>query len=160
MPFRSILSLALMSAVALLPHSDFSTTLTFYTNEPSCCHAATSERRRIRLKADYYYIALRGASIRRSQRGNSEAIVGVAVRYTSNILQQVGGNTTKSSRGVAFFLQWRFCEIPTSQNSLLGILAKGVNRKDSGSAEDIYECVKCCLFAKQAIYLNTTLQSL
>ena len=87
-------------------------------------------------------------------------VVGVAVRYTSNILQQVGGNTTKSSRGVAFFLQWRFCEIPTSQNSLLGILAKGVNRKDSGSAEDIYECVKCCLFAKQAIYLNTTLQSL
>ena len=43
------------------------------SNEPRCCHAATSERRRIRLKADYYYIALRGASIRRSQRGNSEA---------------------------------------------------------------------------------------
>ena len=88
-------------------------------------------------------------------------VVGVVVsanrQYTA---KQVGGNTTKSSRGVAFFLQWRFCEIPTSQNSLLGILAKGVNRKDSGSAEDIYECVKCCLFAKQAIYLNTTLQSL
>ena len=84
MPFRSILSLALLSAVALLPHSDFSTTLTFYTNEPSCCHAATSERRRIRLKADYYYIALRGASIRRSQRGNSEAIVG-----------EMGGSTNK-----------------------------------------------------------------
>ena len=44
------------------------------SNEPRCCHAATSERRRIRLKADYYYIALRGASIRRSQRGNSEAV--------------------------------------------------------------------------------------
>ena len=44
-------------------------------------------------------------------------VVGVAVRYTSNILQQVGGNTTKSSRGVAFFLQWRFCEIPTSQKT-------------------------------------------
>ena len=42
--------------------------------ETSCCHTATSERRRIRLKADYYYIALRGASIRRSQRGNSEAV--------------------------------------------------------------------------------------
>ena len=74
MPFRSILPLALMSAVALLPHSDFSTTLTFYTNEPRCCHAATSERRRIRLKADYYYIALRGASFRRSRCGNSEAV--------------------------------------------------------------------------------------
>ena len=44
------------------------------SNEPSCYHAATSERRRIRLKADYYYIALRGASFRRSQRGNSEAV--------------------------------------------------------------------------------------
>ncbi len=44
------------------------------SNEPRCYHAATSERRRIRLKADYYYIALRGASIRRSQRGNSEAV--------------------------------------------------------------------------------------
>ena len=44
------------------------------SNEPSCYHAATSERRRIRLKADYYYIALRGASIKRSQRGNSEAV--------------------------------------------------------------------------------------
>ena len=42
--------------------------------EPSCCHTATSERRRIRLKADYYYIALREASFRRSQRGNSEAV--------------------------------------------------------------------------------------
>ena len=46
----------------------------FVSNEPSCYHAATSERRRIRLKADYYHIALRGASIRRSQRGNSEAV--------------------------------------------------------------------------------------
>ena len=44
------------------------------SNEPRCYHAATSERRHIRLKADYYYIALRGASIRRSQRGNSEAV--------------------------------------------------------------------------------------
>ena len=44
------------------------------SNEPRCCHAATSERRHIRLKADYYYIALRGASIKRSQRGNSEAV--------------------------------------------------------------------------------------
>ena len=83
--------------------------------ETSCYHTATSERRRIRLKADYYYIALRGASIRRSQCGNSEAIFGVAVRYTNYILQQVGGNITKSSRGVAFFLQWRFREIPTSK---------------------------------------------
>ena len=44
------------------------------SNEPRCYHAATSERRRIRLKADYYFIALRGASVRRSQRGNSEAV--------------------------------------------------------------------------------------
>ena len=44
------------------------------SSEPSCYHAATSERRRIRLKADYYYIALRGASVRRSQRGKSEAV--------------------------------------------------------------------------------------
>ena len=42
--------------------------------ETSCYHTATSERRRIRTKADYYYIALRGASIKRSQRGNSEAV--------------------------------------------------------------------------------------
>ena len=54
--------------------------------EPSCYHTATSERRRIRLKADYYYIALRGASIRRSQCGNSEAIVGVAVRASRHYL--------------------------------------------------------------------------
>ena len=54
--------------------------------EPSCYHTATSERRRIRLKADYYYIALRGASIRRSQCGNSEAIVGVVVRASRHYL--------------------------------------------------------------------------
>ena len=46
-----------------------------FSNEPSCCHAATSERRRIRLKADYHCFALRGASIRRSQRSNSEAVL-------------------------------------------------------------------------------------
>ena len=40
-----------------------------------CCHTATSERRRIRLKADFHYFALRGASIRRSQRSNSEAVL-------------------------------------------------------------------------------------
>ena len=39
----------------------------------SCCYVATSERRRIRLKADFHYFALRGASIRRSQRGNNSA---------------------------------------------------------------------------------------
>ena len=44
--------------------------------EPSCCHAATSERRRIKSRADNNIIALRGASVRRSQRGNNEAIVG------------------------------------------------------------------------------------
>ena len=44
-----------------------------FSNEPSCCYVATSERRRIRLKADFHYFALRGASIRRSQRSNSEA---------------------------------------------------------------------------------------
>ena len=47
--------------------------------ELSCCRTATSERRRIRLKADYHYLALRGASIRRSRCDNSEAIVGEAV---------------------------------------------------------------------------------
>ena len=45
------------------------------SSEPSCYHAATSERRRIKMSADYYYIALRGASVRRSQRGNSEAVI-------------------------------------------------------------------------------------
>ena len=37
------------------------------------------------MSADYYYIALRGASIKRSQRGNSEAIFG-----------EMGGNSTHS----------------------------------------------------------------
>ena len=46
-----------------------------FSNEPSCCYVATSERRRIRLKADFHYFALRGASIRRSQRSNSEAVL-------------------------------------------------------------------------------------
>ena len=46
-----------------------------FSNEPSCCYVATSERRRIRLKADYHCFALRGASIRRSQRSNSEAVL-------------------------------------------------------------------------------------
>ena len=45
-----------------------------FSNEPSCYHAATSERRRIQSRADNNIIALRGASIRRSQRGNSEAV--------------------------------------------------------------------------------------
>ena len=44
------------------------------SNEPRCYHAATSERRRIQSRADNNIIALRGASIRRSQRGNSEAV--------------------------------------------------------------------------------------
>ena len=55
--------------------------------EPSCYHAATSERRRIKSRADNNIIALRGASIRRSQRGNSEAIVGVVVVVISNFVQ-------------------------------------------------------------------------
>ena len=59
---------------SLLPRGDILITSTYLQWEPSCYHAATSERRHIRLKADYYYIALRGASIRRSQRGNSEAV--------------------------------------------------------------------------------------
>ena len=50
-----------------------------FNNEPSCCYVATSERRCKRLKADYHCFALRGASIRRSQRSNSEAIVGEVV---------------------------------------------------------------------------------
>ena len=37
------------------------------SNEPRCYHAATSERRRIRLKADYYYIALRGVGDRATE---------------------------------------------------------------------------------------------
>ena len=36
------------------------------------------------------------ASIRRSRCGNSEAIVGVAVTYTSTLLPQVGGRLLKS----------------------------------------------------------------
>ena len=44
-----------------------------FSNEPSCCYVATSERRRIRLKADFHYFALRGASIRRSRRSNNSA---------------------------------------------------------------------------------------
>ena len=35
--------------------------------ETSCCHTATSERRRIRLKADYIYIALRGVGDRATE---------------------------------------------------------------------------------------------
>ena len=45
------------------------------SNEPRCYHAATSERRRIQSRADNNTIALRGASVRRSQRGNSEAVI-------------------------------------------------------------------------------------
>ena len=44
------------------------------SSEPRCYHAATSERRRIQSRADNNIIALRGASVRRSQRGNSEAV--------------------------------------------------------------------------------------
>ena len=36
-----------------------------------CCPTATSERRRIQSRADYYYIALREASIRRSRWDNA-----------------------------------------------------------------------------------------
>ena len=75
------------------------------SSEPSCYHAATSERRRIRLKADYYYIALRGASFRRSQRGNSEAIVGVAVVTQAIYCNKSVGTLLKAVGRVAFFLQ-------------------------------------------------------
>ena len=72
--------------------------------EPSCCHAATSERRRIRLKADYYYIALRGASIRRSQRGNSEAVFfrGTLPRRYSIRRSQRDNNSATRGYGNAF----------------------------------------------------------
>ena len=46
------------------------------------------------------------ASIRRSQCGNSEAIVGVAVTYTSTLLPQVGGTFSKmltKQRAMYFF---------------------------------------------------------
>ena len=68
------------------------------SNEPRCYHAATSERRRIRLTADYYYIALRGASIRRSQRGNSEAVFfrGTLPRRYYIQLSQRGNNSLTS----------------------------------------------------------------
>ena len=46
-----------------------------FNNEPSCCYTATSERRRIHSRADFHYFALREASIRRSQRSNSEAVL-------------------------------------------------------------------------------------
>ena len=74
------------------------------SNEPRCCNAATSERRRIRLKADYIYIALRGASIRRSQRGNSEAIVGEVVRanrlYIANKLAGAPPKVVEQCRSI------------------------------------------------------------
>ena len=68
--------------------------------ETSYYHTATSERRRIRLKADYYYIALRGASIKRSQRGNSEAIVGVVVTAIGTIVQTSRWDNIKNRRTV------------------------------------------------------------
>ena len=72
--------------------------------ETSCYHTATSERRHIRLKADYYYIALRGASIRRSLCGNSEAIVGVAVRanrlYLANKLAGAPPKVVEQCRSI------------------------------------------------------------
>ena len=66
-----------------------------FSNEPSCCYVATSERRRIRLKADFHYFALRGASIRRSQRSNSEAALfrGTLPRRCSIRRSQRGNNS-------------------------------------------------------------------
>ena len=66
-----------------------------FSNEPSCCYVATSERRRIRLKADFQYFALRGASIRRSQRSNSEAVLfrGTLPRRCSIRRSQRGNNS-------------------------------------------------------------------
>ena len=85
-----------------------------FSNEPSCCYVATSERRRIRLKADYHCFALRGASIRRSQRSNSEAVLfrGTLLRRTASGVRGVvitramlvyycRGDTTSSVRNVA-----------------------------------------------------------
>ena len=62
-----------------------------FNNEPSCCYVATSERRRIQLRADYYYIALREASVRRSQRSNSEAVLfrGTLPRRTASGVRNV-----------------------------------------------------------------------
>ena len=89
-----------------------------FSNEPSCCYVATSERRRIRLKADYNYIALREASIRRSQRSNSEAVLfrGTLPRRTASGVRGVvitrallvyycRGDTTSSVRNVAITRQ-------------------------------------------------------
>ena len=39
-----------------------------FSNEPSCCYVATSERRRIRLKADFHYFALRGVGDRATEK--------------------------------------------------------------------------------------------
>ena len=93
--------------------------------ETSCYHTATSERRRIRLKADYYYIALRGASIRRSQCGNSEAIVGVAVTVTSTIVQTSRWDIPENgrTRTLSVIYKGAFQQIPTSRQkqSLLGM---------------------------------------
>ena len=65
------------------------------SNEPRCYHAATSERRRIQSRADNNIIALRGASIRRSQRGNSEAVFfrGTLPRRYSIRRSQRGNNS-------------------------------------------------------------------
>ena len=82
-----------------------------FSNEPSCCYVATSERRRIRLKADYHCFALRGASIRRSQRSNSEAVLfrGTLPRRCS-IRRSRCGNSSVTSR--TFFTTFAASPIP------------------------------------------------
>ena len=82
--------------------------------ETSCYHTATSERRRIRTKADYYYIALRGASIRRSLCGNSEAIVGVAVRANRLYLAiKSVGTSTKCTDEKQLYSHSRILPLPS-----------------------------------------------
>ena len=89
-----------------------------FHGEPRCYHAATSERRRIRLKADFHYFALREASIRRSQRSNSEAVLFrvTLLRRTASGVRSVvitrallvyycRGDTTSNYRNVA--ITWR-----------------------------------------------------
>ena len=73
---------------------------------------ATSERRRIRLKADFHYFALRGASIRRSQRSNSEAVLfrGTLPRRYSIKRSRCGNN-----EGYACVTLPRRCSLRRSQ---------------------------------------------
>ena len=85
-----------------------------FSKEPSCCYVATSERRRIRLKADFHYFALRGASIRRSQRSNNEAALfrGTLPRRCS-IKRSRRGNTSSPTLHALSLRRLFYCHLRT-----------------------------------------------